>query len=226
MNKVCAIIPARGGSKGIPNKNIIDFNGKPLISYSIEQAINSKYISDVYVSSDSIDILKISESFGAKSILRPDSISTDFSSSEEALLHFSSLDGQNYDTFVFLQATSPLRTTNDIDMCIENFNDKNLDSLFSTCLLEDFLIWDKDNDGNLQSINYNYKNRKRRQDHKPQYVENGSIYVFKRESLVNSKNRISGKIGICEMENWKMFEIDNIEDLELCALIYKNKIGK
>lgn len=221
--KIACLIPARGGSKGIPKKNIIDFNGKPLISYSIQQAKISKYIDDVYVSSDSDEILKVSESYGALSIKRPNDLSTDFSSSEDALLHAIMEIGDKYDAFVFLQATSPLRTTEDIDGCVDEFISKSLDSLFSACILEDFLIWDF-NGEELQSINYDYLNRKRRQDHKPQFVENGSIYVFKKESILNSKNRLSGKIGLYTMENWKMFEIDNLNDLEMCSLIYQNKI--
>jgi N-acylneuraminate cytidylyltransferase len=221
--RIACLIPARGGSKGIPKKNIIDFNGKPLISYSIEQAKMSKYIDKIFVTSDSNEILDISKSYGAFPILRPEELSTDFCSSESALIDAISQIGSDYDIFVFLQATSPLRTNEDIDSCIEEFLSKSLDSLFSSCVLEDFLIWDF-NDGELQSINYDYKKRKRRQDHKPQYVENGSIYVFKKDSILSSNNRLSGKVGMYVMENWKMFEIDNIEDLELCSYIFEKKI--
>lgn len=220
--KIACLIPARGGSKGIPKKNIIDFNGKPLISYSIEQAKMSKYIDRVFVTSDCNDILDVSKSYGAHTILRPEEISTDFCSSESALIDAILKIGHDYDAFVFLQATSPLRTSEDINFCIEEFLSKSLDSLFSCCVLDDFLIWDF-NEGELQSVNYDYNKRKRRQDHKPQYVENGSIYVFKKDSILNSKNRLSGKLGMYIMENWKMFEIDNLEDLEICEIIYKNK---
>ena len=139
--KIACLIPARGGSKGIPKKNIIDFNGKPLISYSIEQAKMSKYIDKVYVTSDCDDILDVSKSYGALPIVRPDGLSTDFCSSESALVDAISKIDDDYDIFVFLQATSPLRSTEDIDFCIEEFLSKSLDSLFSSCVLEDFLIW-------------------------------------------------------------------------------------
>lgn len=221
--KVLCIIPARGGSKGIPKKNIINFVGQPLISHSITQSLKSKYITDVVVSSDSDEILKISETYGVIALKRPDEISTDTSSSESALIHTIETLNGNYDYVVFLQATSPLRTTEDIDNCIETLINNNLDSVFSASILEDMLIWKLSNE-TLESVNYDYKNRKRRQDSEIQYVENGSIYVFKKEGFIKNKNRLFGKIGLSLMDSWKMFEIDSLEDLELCELIFKNKL--
>jgi N-acylneuraminate cytidylyltransferase len=219
------ILLARGGSKGIPKKNIIDFNGQPLISYSILQALKSKYITNVYVSSDSDEILKVSESYGALSIKRPDSISDDTSSSEDALKHALGVVGSDdlFETVIFMQVTSPLRTTQDIDNAIETLLTNDYDSVFSACKLEDFLIWENKN-GILNSVNYDYKKRVRRQDSNPQFVENGSIYVFRKNILINNNNRLGGRIGISLMESWKMFEIDSYEDLELCKLLYKNKL--
>ena len=221
--KILCIIPARGGSKGIPKKNIIDFVGKPLIAHSISQAINSKYITDVVVSSDSDEILEVSKLYGAITLKRPDDISTDTSSSESALTHTIQTLNTDYDYIVFLQATSPLRTTKDIDNCIETLITNNLDSVFSASILEDMLIW-KSNGETFEGVNYDYKNRKRRQDSEIQYVENGSIYVFKKEGFIKNNNRLFGKIGLSLMESWKMFEIDASEDLELCEIIFKNKL--
>ena len=85
------------------------------------------------------------------------------------------------------------------------------------------LIW-KTNGENLESVNYDYKNRKRRQDSEKQFVENGSIYVFKKEGFITHNNRLFGKIGLSLMESWKMFEIDSYEDLDLCEIIFENKI--
>jgi len=221
--KILCIIPARGGSKGIPKKNIIEFAGKPLISHSINQALNSKYITDVVVSSDSDEILEVSKLYGATTLKRPEELSTDTSSSESALIHTIKTLNKDYDYIVFLQATSPLRTTKDIDNSIESLINNNLDSVFSASILEDMLIWKSNNDS-LESVNYDYKNRKRRQDSEIQYVENGSIYVFKKEGFIENNNRLFGKIGLSLMDGWKMFEIDSLEDLELCELIFKNKL--
>lgn len=226
LNIVC-IIPARGGSKGLPKKNIIDVAGKPLIVWSIEKALQSKYIANkVFVSSDCDEILSISMSYGAKCIKRPDDISGDKASSESALLHaIFEIEKEcgEIDLIVFLQATSPLRETKDIDNAIEKLINENLDSLFSASKLEDFFIWTYDENENLKSLNYDFLNRKRRQDISEQFVENGSIYLFKPQVLFDYNNRLGGKIGMSFMEHWKMYEIDSIEDKSLCEYYIRNK---
>ena len=133
-----AIIPARGGSKGIPNKNLIEFCGKPLLAWSILQAKEAKTISQVYVSSDDEEILTTAAQFGAIPIRRPKELATDASSSEEALLHaLNEIEkvGTNIpDLVVFLQATSPLRTTEDIDGAVQKLIETRSDSLFSMAI--------------------------------------------------------------------------------------------
>jgi len=224
---IITIIPARGGSKGIPKKNIIDFCGKPLISWTIGQASNSKYIKDVYVTTDDKEISDLSQRYGAKIIRRPAELATDTSSSEEALLHaiFEIEKHQNIDAVVFLQLTSPLREDDDIDKALEKFFLENADSLFSASTLEDFCMW-KIADGKMESITFDYKNRGRRQDRKPYYLENGSIYIFKPEILRQFNNRLGGAISIHSMPFWKSYEIDSIEDLEICKYFMLNKILK
>ncbi len=228
-NIVC-IIPARGGSKGIPRKNLLNLAGKPLIAWSIEQATASKYLQEmVYVTSDCDEILDVSAEYGANIIRRPVDISGDFSASESALVHALSEMGKtvkNIDLVVFLQATSPLRETKDIDNAIENVLDGGYDSLFSASELHDFFIWSYEGEGNPKSLNYDYRNRKRRQDVKKQYVENGSIYVLKPEILSKYGNRLGGRIGISIMDTWKVHEIDNMENVELCEFYLRNKILK
>ena len=218
MNIVC-IIPARGNSKEIIDKNIINFCGKPLIAWSIEQALASNHITNVYVSSDSDKILNVSIKYGAKEIKRPDILAQDESSSEEALVHaineIERSDGNKIDLVVFLQGTSPLRSLEDIDEAINLFIKNNLDSLFSACDLKDLMVW-KNVDSELTSINYDYKNRERRQDMQKQYGENGSIYLFKPKIIRESMNRLGGKIGTYVMDAWKIHEIDNKEDIGIC----------
>jgi len=224
--KIICCIPARGGSKGIPKKNIMNFLGKPLLAYSIENALKSKHHIDVYVSSDCDEILSVANQYGAKSIKRPAEISGDLDSSESALLHAINeleLTNIDFDICLFLQATSPLREPIDIDNAIDKLLKENLDSVFSGSILEDFLIWEL-NDGILSSVNYDFMQRKRRQDKKHQFVENGSVYVFKKETFKKAKNRIHGKFSISLMQNWKNFEIDSIEDHEVCEMIYKTKL--
>jgi len=224
-NHILAIIPARGGSKSIPGKNIIDFCGKPLIAWSIEQALGSRYISDVYVTTDDKKIAEISQEYRAKTIRRPIELATDASSSEEALLHaISELEEKStIDLVVFLQATSPLREKGDIDNAVEKLFSEKADSLFSVALLEDFCVWEEKN-GSLKSVTFDYKNRGRRQNRKPYYLENGSIYIFKPEIIKKHNNRLGGKIVIYEMPLWKSYEIDSHEDIVLCEYLMKSRI--
>lgn len=224
---IIAIIPARGGSKGIPRKNIIDFCGQPLLAWSVRQAQSSKYISQVYVSTDDQEIARVTEQFGGKVIWRPDELSGDTAKSEDALKHaiseIQNNDQEKIDYVVFLQATSPLREMEDIDNAIEKIILTGADSLFSGADLKDFCIWRRNQDNSLESINYDYKNRGRRQDFGEQYVENGSIYIFRPEILFKFNNRLAEKIVISKMEFWKSFEVDEPDDLEFCKNIFKLK---
>jgi YrbI family 3-deoxy-D-manno-octulosonate 8-phosphate phosphatase len=228
METVC-IIPARGGSKGIPGKNIMDFCGKPLLVWSILQAQQAKMVSAVYVTSDDEAILRVAEDFGAIPIRRPDELSTDTATSEAALLH--ALDYiekervKRIDVVVFLQATSPLRESEDIDGAVQKLINENADSLFSSARLEDFFIWQETEEG-LKGLNFDYARRLRRQDVKPQYVENGSIYLFKPDVLKTTNNRLSGRIATYEMDFWKTWEIDSLEDKALCEWYFMNRLMK
>lgn len=224
---IIAIIPARGGSKGIPRKNIIDFCGKPLLAWTIENALGSSYIKDVYVSTDDTDIATVAEKYGSKVIWRPEELASDTAKSEDALKHaineIKKNDPREIDYVVFFQATSPLRESVDVDNAIKKIMDENADSLFSGAALKDFCIWKKNN-GVLESVNYDYKNRGRRQEFGEQYVENGSFYIFRPQVLFENNNRFGGKIVVSEMEFWKSFEIDEPEDIEFCKNIFTIKL--
>lgn len=222
MEKCVAIIPARAGSKGVINKNIIDFCNKPLIGWSIEQAKKAKCINEVYVSTDGEQIASISEQFGAKIIWRPKEIANDIASSEEALIH--AIDTiEKDDTIskvVFLQATSPIRRANDIDNAMLVFEKGYYDSLFSMSVLEDYCMWKKKK-GKLVSWSYDYQMRGRRQEREKIYLENGSIYIFIPEILRKNSNRLGGKIGMYEMPFNQSYEIDSIEDISICEFFMK-----
>jgi CMP-N,N'-diacetyllegionaminic acid synthase len=221
MNTV-AIILARGGSKGIPKKNIIDFCGKPLIAWTIENCIEGG-ANSVWVSSDSDEILEISEQFGAKSIKRPDDISDDFATSEKGWLHAIDFieQSETIDWVLAPQVTSPLREAKDIALAIKNASEGMHDSFFSCSVAEDLFFWQRNPDGKLDSVNYDWRNRKRRQDIPKQYIENGSFYLFRPQILRANNNRFGNSIGLVEMEFWKMFEIDSMEDLKMCAALVK-----
>lgn len=228
MNTI-AIILARGGSKGIPNKNIIDFCGKPLIAWTIENCLDGG-ANSVWVSSDSDEILSIASKFGANTIKRPNDISGDFATSESAWLHALNyvelLEKIQIDWILAPQVTSPLRESSDIKKAISLANENINDSFFSCSIAEDLFFWQKNEAGKLDSINYDWRNRKRRQDIPSQYIENGSFYLFKPEVLRSTNNRFGSKIGLVEMEFWKMFEIDSFDDLKMCSALMKEFIIK
>jgi len=222
--RTVAIIPARGGSKGIPGKNLMDFCGKPLLAWSIIQAKQTPQIDAVYVSSDSDDILSVAQAWGAIAIRRPDQISGDKEPSESAILHALQTINATVDTVVFLQATSPLRKPDDLSNGLFQFQHEKDDSLFSAAILEDFLIWQRNDHDKLQSVNYDYLNRGRRQDRKEQYVENGSFYISKPE-IIQAGNRLGGQIGMYLMDFWQSFEIDAREDVELVTLLFNKQLA-
>lgn len=223
MNTV-AIILARGGSKGIPKKNIIDFCGKPLMAWTIEHCLNGG-ASSVWVSSDAEDILQVGREYGAEIIQRPADISDDFATSESGWLHaidyVENKTGEKIDWVLAPQVTSPLREAADIARGIKKAEEGQYDSFFSCSIAEDLFFWERKEDGKLDSVNYDWRNRKRRQDIPQQFIENGSFYLFKPEVLKAHNNRFGQAIGYVEMEFWKMFEIDSKDDLKMCGALMK-----
>jgi len=224
MPETAAIILARGGSKGIPGKNIIDFCGKPLLAWSIIQAIGAKSVTSTWVSSDDPEILEVATEYGAKTIARPDDISVDTASSESGWLHAIETlenEGLAIDLVVGLQATSPLRESSDIDRAVDDYRGQDCDSLLSVAPFNDFLIWEPDDAGAHRSVNYDYRHRGRRQDRKEQLHENGSIYLFTPTVLRTHNNRLGDRVGVSLKPMWKSFQIDEEDDLHVCAAVMR-----
>ncbi len=221
-----AVILARGGSKGIPRKNLLPFLGVPLVELSLRQAKNSKLIRNTYLSSDSREILSQADDYDVFQIKRPDYLATDSARSEDAIIHLVEHEIKDIpDALMLLEPTAPLRLPEDIDNAINSFIDQDADSLFSGALLEDFLIWRKSlKTSKLESVNYDYKVQGPRQERQPDIVENGAIYLFKVQSLLENSNRFGG--NICYFKNyfWQSFEIDSKEDWQLVELVYKHYI--
>lgn len=218
-----AVIPARGGSKGIPRKNTITVCGKPLIAWSIEQAQAARGIDSVWVSSDSEEILQTALHCGANPIRRPPEISGDHATSESAWLHaLTAIEATNarVSRMIGIQATSPIREATDFDRALDQFVRDDLDSLLSCCEIEDFFIW-QTNTGSPIGVNHDYRNRQRRQNIDRRYLENGSFYIFKPEILRRDNNRLGGRIGIYVMDKHKMFQIDGPADIPLVEAIMR-----
>ena len=225
--KYIAIIPARKGSKEIPNKNIRFLAGKPLICWTIEQAIESKMISKVFVSTDCKKIAKLSKDSGAEvPFIRPHKYSKDNSTTESVLLHFiekMKLSEEDNVCLLLLQPTSPIRFNDSIDKAIIKFEKENADSLVSVNKTKNF-YWKYDKKA---SPLYSIKKRPMRQKLKSSdiiFKENGSIYITKLHILLKEKNRLGGRISIFEMKEEEGHEIDSFNDFNLVkSLIFKLK---
>lgn len=225
--KTFAVILARGGSKGIPKKNIMEILGKPLIKWSIEQALNSSVIEDVYVSSDDSAILKCAEESGAIALTRPVELSGDQSTSEAGWLDvLSRLHPRHLgkEFFFALQATSPIRDEFDFDLAHKIFVDDGLDSLFSAEKIRDHYIWELSADEILPS-NFKYSERGMRQNLKEKFLENGSFYILNKNKFLRNKIRHFGKLGVYEMPKHKSIQIDQIEDAMIAEALMM-KFGK
>lgn len=216
--QVLAIIPARGGSKGIPGKNIRQLSGKPLIAYSIESALKLERINRLVVSTDDKQISEISTKYGAEVITRPANISGDTASSELALLHvLETLRIQeNYcpDLLVFLQCTCPLTLPEDIDGAVKLLLDQQADTAFAVTRSH-YILWKKDTYGNFIGINHDKNKRLMRQQCEEQFVETGAIYVMRVDGFLAAKNRFFGKTVGYELPRERFCDIDTPMDFFL-----------
>ena len=216
-----SIILARGGSKGIKNKNLKKVKSKPLLYWSITKSLKSNKINYTWVISDLEKILNYSKKNGALTIKRPKNLARDKSTSESAWIHaIKEIEnkGFNIDNVVGIQPTSPIRSSKDFDNAIKVFENKNLDSLFTSTIFSDFFIWKKNKNGTFKP-NYNYKKRKTRQEITKHFLENGSFFIFKKNKFINYKCRFFGKIGTYVMSKPKSFQIDEKDDLAIINLL-------
>ena len=215
-----AFIPARCGSKSIKLKNIKLFCNKPLIYWNIKALQESSMIDEIVVATDCEEIKKIVESFSLSKVRvyqREKLNSKDESSTESVMIEF--LNKENYDdkdNFLLVQATSPLTETKDFEEALFKIKNEKTDSLLSCVRVKRFL-WNDDK----KPINYEYKNRPRRQDFKGVLIENGAFYINSVSNIIKFKNRLSGNISIYEMEEYKYIEIDEEDDWIIAEGIMK-----
>jgi len=220
-NLVVLVIPARGGSKGIPLKNIQPVGGISLIGRAIASGLGARLVDHVYVSSDSEVILSEASANGALMHKRGGNSASDQASTEDALIDFlSSLEAHKPDILVYLQCTSPFIKSEDIDRAVGMLLENNsLDTVFSAREDHSFLWQHSDDQLTAVGLNHQgYKQRKRRQDLKKTFCEDGAIYALKVDSFVSTGNRFGNAASFIEIENGLPFEIDSLFELEMARL--------
>ena len=212
-NEFVSLIPLRGGSKGIPRKNLKILSGKPLFSYVVEASINSGI--RTVISTEDQEIKKLCKQLFKDSevIDRPHEIATDTSTTEEVIEHFLKIE-KDHKHIILLQATSPLTNSNDINGAINQYIKNEAIPLLSV-VNEHCFIWD--NYG--KPINYDPFNRPRRQDWDGINIENGAIYIFSRHHFEKNKCRAGERVTLYKMNNKTKYEIDEIEDFEILSSI-------
>ncbi|MHA6247041.1 cytidylyltransferase domain-containing protein [Pontibacter sp. CAU 1760] len=221
--KTVALVPARGGSKSIPLKNIKEICGQPLLYWGLLALEKSQYIDIVYVATDSREIKEVVLTFNFKKVVIYDRLpanAQDHSSTEDLMLEFLEwLDLPDYDQLILLQATTPYTTHKDLDKALEQFWQEDFDSLLSCGRTKRF-IWNEE--GTPQ--NYDYKCRPRRQDFDGTLIENGAFYISTVGGVKKTKCRLNGRIGIYEMAEYTLTELDEPEDWYLAEmLLQRNK---
>ena len=218
-----AIVPARGGSKGIKDKNIKLFCGKPLIYWTLKELNNCKIIDEIVLATDSLKISNVVEKFDFNKVQiydRKAENAKDDSSTESVILEYlqyRKLDKS--DIIILAQATSPLTLSSDYENCFSLFDKNKFDSILS-CVNQKRFYWGADG----KPLNYDYLNRPRRQDFEGNYVENGAIYINSVGRILKNKNRLSGKIGLYQMSNYSYYEIDDDNDWFIMESLMKEYI--
>ena len=223
--KSIAIIPLRKGSKGIPGKNKKKLMGRPLYQWVLSEAVFSN-LDEIYIFTDDTEILEQIESEynwtkKIKGFQRSKESATDTASTEFCMLELAGSLNYEFDIICLLQATSPLTTSEDINKCLTKVEIDEFDSALTVVESKRFL-WNE----NGQSLNYNYLNRPRRQDFDGFLIENGAVYAAKKDVFISNQNRLGGNIGIVNMPEDTLTEIDELSDWHIIENLLKNRLAE
>ena len=221
-----AIIPARGGSKRLPRKNVLDLAGKPLIAWTIEAAKNSSYIDKIVVTSDDNEILQVASNHGADVIVRPAELANDTATTFDVIKHAIENKSGHFDYVVVLQPTSPLRNSMHIDEAIELLFEKQADGIISICEAEHSPLWSNTlpDNGNLDNFILDKIKKTRSQDLPKYYRLNGAIYICNSVALLFQNSLMLDKQSFAYvMDVDSSVDIDTLHDFELvkCKLLQK-----
>lgn len=228
-NKFLAIVPARGGSKRLPRKNLLQLGGKPLIAWTIEAALGCPYIDEVMVTTDDSEIAEVSKKYGAKvPFLRPDELAGDNATSFDVVKHaidfYQTELGKNFDYVIMLQPTSPLRTSLNISEAIEQCAEKQASAIISVCEVDHSPLWMNTlpSDQNMLKFLPEDLKNKRSQDLPQNYRLNGAIYICEVSRLINERTFfISQDIYAYIMSKETSVDIDTLDDFEYAEYLHK-----
>ena len=214
---ILAVIPARGGSKGVPDKNLRHIGGRSLLARTVAASRESRFEPLVVVSTDAPRIAAAAERAGAEVVTRPTELATDEASSEDALLH--ALEQYpDSDVLVFLQCTSPFLTTGELDRAIAAVVEGGADVAFTAVASHGFL-WERHADGTVTGINHDSRERLRRQDRPVELLETGAAYVMRADGFRQARHRFFGRTVAVEVDPRRAMEIDTPEDLEIARAL-------
>lgn len=223
------IVPARGGSKGIPHKNLIPVGGVPLVARAVHASMAAALVDEVFVSTDDRDIARVAAGAGAAVIDRPRELSDDTASSEAALLHaLDDLEATGRavpDLTVMVQCTSPLTTGHEIDGTIALIEREEADCAFTGTRSHAFL-WQRTADGAV-GVNHDPRVRPRRQDQVPEYADTGAVYAMRTDGFRACGHRFFGRVGIFEVPKAHELEIDTLDDVAIAeALLHATVVAR
>jgi N-acylneuraminate cytidylyltransferase len=218
MSRLVALVPMKGHSERVPNKNLRTFNGRPLCHWVLNTLDATPEVDEIVVNTDSEEIAAEAERFGATAFERPEALRGDYVEMNDILLH----DVRRTDSDLYLQThcTNPLLRSGTVSEAVVAFEEQDCDSLFSVTPLQTRL-WDADG----EPINHRRDELKRTQDLPPVYEENSNLYVFTGESIERRDNRIGDDPAMFPMEAFEAIDIDELIDFRIAEMLHRDRYG-
>lgn len=214
--RVLAVIPARGGSKGVPGKNLAPVGGVPLVARAVRACVEAEHVTDVVVTTDDPSIAQAARSAGAEIVQRPPAIAGDTATSEDAVLHamdaYQAMHGLAADVVLLVQCTSPFVTAADMDGVATAITEDDADTALTVAPTHGF-VWREDSRGDGHGINHDKANRPRRQDREPEYLETGAAYAMRADRFREVRHRFFGRTALVRTDPARVLEIDEPGDL-------------
>lgn len=219
MSRLVALVPMKGHSERVPNKNLRTFNGRPLCHWVLNTLDETPEVDGIVVNTDSAEIAAEAERFDATVFERPEELRGDHVEMNDIILH--DVRRAEADRYLQTHCTNPLLRSGTVSEAVAAFGDRNCDSLFSVTRLQTRL-WDADG----EPINHERDELKRTQDLPPVYEENSNLYVFTRESLERRKNRIGDDPAMFPMEASEAMDIDEMVDFRIAEMLHRDRYGE